>query len=105
MDSSEHRRLKNAIWLGPLIGFMSIFIFCITYFVYFYAHLEGRSGGYTPGLLGTVVFLFFTGGLTASTLPIGYLRQHFVAFFLSCLVAGVCFAFLLLFLAVNTLGA
>jgi hypothetical protein len=105
MDSSEHRRLKNTIWLGPLIGFMSIFVFCITYFVYFYAHQQGRPGGYTPALLGTAVFLFFTGGLTASALPAGYLRQHLAAFFLSCLVAGVCFAFLLMFLTVNTLGA
>lgn len=105
MDSSEQRRLKRTVWLGPLMSFMSIFVFCMTYFVYFGAHQQGHPGGYMPLLVGTAVFLFSTGGLTVSVLPAGYLRQHLLAFLLSCTAAGVCFAFLLIFLSVNTLGS
>jgi uncharacterized protein YqgC (DUF456 family) len=105
MEISATSLDKKAIWVAPLMTFMSILIFCFTYFVYFYARQGGQPAGYWPALIGTAIFLFFNIGLTAPLFSPRYLVRHLPVVLLSCLVSGGGFLFLLNFLILNTLGS
>jgi len=96
---------KKVIWLAPLLAFMSIFVFCVTYCVYFYARQRAHPAGFSPALVGTAIFVFFNLGLTSSLLSAGAVARHLLAVVISGLFSGACFLFLLNVLIINTLGS
>lgn len=99
------RSRKFIHWLIPLAIVGVLCIFSATFFSYAVAHAEHRTAGYTPGVLGVLLFASSMAGLSYLSLPgqNGPARL-FTAIGIAVLESAV-FSFLLLLLLVNSFGS
>jgi len=99
MSIKQTRRFLH--WFIPLASVGSVCIFVATFLVY----ADHRAAGYTPGILGLLLFFALMTGLTYLSLPGPRDRLNLYTAIGIALLESAAFGYLFLFLLVNTFGS
>lgn len=103
MSIKQTRRFLH--WLIPISSIGSVCIFVVTFLAYSRAHTEHHAAGYTPGILGILMFFVLMTCLTYLSLPGPRDSLNLFTAIGIALIESAAFGYLLLFLLANTFGS